>query len=102
MKDLRWHQEITDLARREGWTVFESSLERVRLEDPSFVAVKGRTVIAVWLRSAAVRPSRVPPVDRFAGAGMRGFCWSPLDMASARRVLLTADQPGAGVPDDAA
>ncbi|MEU0786992.1 hypothetical protein ABZ341_36200 [Streptomyces sp. NPDC006173] len=100
MKDLRWHQEITALARREGWTVYEPPTERMRLEDPSFVAVKGLTVIAVWLRSAAVRADRMPPVDRFAGSGMRGFCWSPLDMAKARAVLLTADQPG--VPDDAA
>lgn len=100
MKDLRWHQEVTDLARREGWTVFEPPTDRMRLEDPSFVAVKGLTAIAVWLRSAAVRPVRVPPVDRFAGSGMRGYCWSPADMVRARAVLLTADRPG--VPDDAA
>jgi hypothetical protein len=103
-RDFRWHEEITALARREGWTVWEQTREQQRQHDPTFFAAKGRTVIAVWLRSASPRPSRVPPVDRFAGAGVRGFFWSPLDLAAARGVLLTSDRVapvGAG-PDDAA
>jgi hypothetical protein len=107
-RDLRWHEDITSLARREGWTVWEQSREQQRPHDPTFFAAKGGAVIAVWLRSSSPRPARVPPVDRFAGAGVRGFFWSPLDMASARAVLLTGDRPvsvapgGVGPGDDAA
>lgn len=105
-RHFRWHEEITDLARREGWTVWEQTREQQRPHDPTFFAAKGKVVIAVWLRSAAPRPARVPPVDRFESLGVRGFFWSPLDLAAARGVLLTADRPavvgsGAG-PDDAA
>jgi hypothetical protein len=81
-----------------------SRREQQRPHDPTFFAAKGRVVIAVWLRSAAPRPLRVPPVDRFEALGVRGFFWSPLDLAAARGVLLSVDRPvvvGAG-PDDAA
>jgi hypothetical protein len=102
-RHFRWHEEITALARREGWTVWEQSREQQRPEDPTFFAAKGSAVIAVWLRSAAPRPSRVPPVDRFSEAGVRGFFWSPLDLPVARGVLALVGRlsPEAG-PDDAA
>lgn len=90
LRDLRWHEEIIAMARREGWTVYEQGTQQQRPENPTFLATKGTTVIAVWLRSAAARPARVPPIDRYAEEGVRGFYWSPLDSASARAVLLTA------------
>lgn len=89
LRDLRWHEEIIAMARREGWTVFEQGTQRRRPEDPTFFATHGTTVIAVWLRSAAARPSRVPPIDRYAEAGVLGFYWSPLDAAKARAVLVS-------------
>ncbi|MEV7125881.1 hypothetical protein [Streptomyces sp. NPDC093260] len=100
MRDLRWHDEITSLARRLGWVVFEQGRAQQRPEDPTFIAVRGGAVIAVWLRSAAVRPSRVPPVDRFPGVA--GYCWSPLDMAKARAVLTSSPTAPVGVLDGAA
>ncbi|MGW1399280.1 hypothetical protein ACWCRF_11530 [Streptomyces sp. NPDC002405] len=103
LRELRWHEEITALARRHGWVVFEQGQAQQRPEDPSLLLAKGGTVLAVWLRSAAARPSRVPPVDRFAGSGVVGYCWSPRDMAKARAVLLTAAvAPGGGGRDGAA
>ncbi|MFD3640681.1 hypothetical protein [Streptomyces griseus] len=92
--------DVTALARRLGWTVFEAQVERQRLEDPSFVAVKGREVIAVWLRSSMPRAQRVPMTDRFPG--VPGFVWSPPDMASARVVLTVGASPDEGGGPDAA
>ncbi|MFI9174888.1 hypothetical protein [Streptomyces lincolnensis] len=102
LKDLKWHDDVAALARRLGWTVYEQGSQQQRQEDPSFVAVKGGTVIVVWLRSAAVRPSRMPPVDRFSGAAVAGYCWSPADMAKARMVLMSVAVAPGGQPDDAA
>ncbi|MFE7229880.1 hypothetical protein ACFVAF_04230 [Streptomyces sp. NPDC057596] len=97
MKDLAWHEEITSLARRLGWCVYESGRLQQRPENPSFMASRGGTVIAVWARSAAVRSSRMPPIDRYAGAGIAGYCWSPRDLPRARLVLMTAAvAPGGG------
>ncbi|EGE43194.1 hypothetical protein GTY83_19170 [Streptomyces sp. SID4928] len=99
-KDLKWHMEVTGLARRLGWTVLEGQAERQRLEDPSFVAVRGREVIAVWLRSSAPRAQRVPLTNRFPG--VPGFVWSPPDMVSARVVLTVGAEPDEGGGPDAA
>ncbi|MGW3927850.1 hypothetical protein ACWECC_07095 [Streptomyces microflavus] len=93
-KDLKWHMEVTGLARRLGWTVLEGQAERQRLEDPSFVAVRGRELIAVWLRSSAPRAQRVPMTDRFPG--VPGFVWSPPDLVSARVVLTLGAEPDEG------
>ena len=90
LRDLRWHEDVIAMARREGWTVYEQGTHQHRPENPTFLAARGFTVIAVWLRAAAARPSRVPPIDRYAEAGVRGFYWSPLDSAAARGVLQTA------------
>jgi hypothetical protein len=100
LKDLRWHEDAAAMARRAGWVVFAQVREQQRPEDPAFMACKGGTVIAVWLRSAAVRPSRMPPLNRFVG--VQGYCWSPADAAQARLVLMTKSVPPAGVPDGAA
>ena len=105
LRDLRWHEDVIAMARREGWTVYEQGTQQQRPENPTFLAAKGMTVIAVWLRSAAARPARVPPIDRYAEAGMRGFYWSPRDSAAARAALQTAhlvqrvpveEEPGPG------
>ncbi|MEV5611496.1 hypothetical protein [Streptomyces sp. NPDC052225] len=100
LKDLRWHEDAAAMARRAGWVVFAQTREQQRPEDPTFMASKGGTVIAVWLRSAAVRPSRMPPLNRFVGVA--GYCWSPRDVAQARMVLMTAALPPGGVSDGSA
>ncbi|MFJ3141405.1 hypothetical protein ACIPJM_02935 [Streptomyces halstedii] len=99
-RDLKWHSEVTALARRLGWTVLEGQTERQRLEDPSFVAVRGRELIAVWLRSSTPRAQRVPMTDRFPG--VPGFVWSPPDLVSARVVLTVGPGPDEGGGPDAA
>lgn len=100
MTNLRWQVEVADLARRLGWTVLENSTERQRLEDPSFVAMRGTTLVAVWLRSSAPRAQRQPMTDRFPG--VQGYTWTPADMVEARMVLTMGGRPGMGGGPDAA
>ncbi|MFB7555344.1 hypothetical protein [Streptomyces brevispora] len=100
MTNLRWQLEVADLARRLGWTVLENSTERQRPEDPSFVAVKGGELLAVWLRSSAPRAQRRPMTDRFPG--VQGHMWTPADMAEARMVLTMGGLSGVGGGSDAA
>ncbi|MGW4441057.1 hypothetical protein ACWELO_36010 [Streptomyces sp. NPDC004596] len=103
-RDYRWHEEITSLARRMGWTVWEQAREQQRPEDPRVLRCQGAHRDCGVVRSSSPRPSRVPPLDRFEAMGVRGFFWSPVDLAKARVVLVTValPVPVAAGPDDAA